>query len=72
MNSLSIRSKLFIAIFLACAIVVTSGATLFHFRTQAAFDDHLANLDRIYVDSLALDLERYYACLLYTSDAADE
>lgn len=61
MNTLSIRSKLFIAIFLACALAVTSGAALFHFRTQKAFQEYRQTLDKNYLDSLAAELESFYA-----------
>lgn len=60
MNKLSIRSKLFIAIFLACALAVTSGATLFHFRTQQAFQEYRQTLDENYLNSFAAELENFY------------
>lgn len=61
MNTLSIRSKLFIAIFLACALAVTSGAALFHFRTQQAFDAYRQTLDENYLNRLAAELESFYS-----------
>ncbi|MEZ5536178.1 MAG: ATP-binding protein [Thiolinea sp.] len=61
MNTLSIRSKLFIAIFLACALAVLSGAALFHFRTQQAFQEYTRTLDKQYLDSLASELENFYS-----------
>ncbi|CAA6826555.1 MAG: Sensory histidine kinase BaeS [uncultured Thiotrichaceae bacterium] len=60
MNKLSIRSKLFIAIFLACALAVTSGAALFHFRTQQAFKEYRQTLDKNYLNSFAAELENFY------------
>lgn len=60
MNTLSIRNKLFIAIFLACALAVSSGAALFHFRTQHAFQEYTKTLDKHYLDSLAFQLENFY------------
>ncbi|MEZ5447746.1 MAG: ATP-binding protein [Thiolinea sp.] len=61
MINLNIRSKLFIAIFLACALAVGSGAALFHVRVQKAFSDYLRTLDEAFVENLATDLEQFYA-----------
>lgn len=60
MNTLSIRSKLFIAIFLACALAVTSGAILFNYRTQQAFHEYRQTLDENYLNSFASELENFY------------
>ena len=61
MSSLSIRSKLFLAIFFACAVVVTAAASLFHYRIQQAFNNYIHTLDTIIVDNSAAALEDYYA-----------
>lgn len=61
MASLSIRSKLFLAIFFACALVVTAAAALFHYRIQQSFGDYIRTLDHTILESSATVLETYYA-----------
>ena len=59
--SLSIRSKLFIAIFLACAVVVSSAAALFHYRTQKTFAHYIHTLDETFIKNSVSVLEQHYA-----------
>ncbi|MGB0848339.1 MAG: ATP-binding protein [Thiolinea sp.] len=61
MISLSIRSKLFLAIFLACAVAVTAAAALFHYRIQKAFTTYIQTLDATVIENSVDVLEQYYA-----------
>ena len=61
MTSLSIRSKLFLAIFFACAVAVSAAAALFHYRIQQSFTDYIRTLDATIVENSVEVLEEYYA-----------
>lgn len=60
MTSLSIRSKLFLAIFFACAVAVTAAAALFHYRIQQAFTEYIHTLDATIIENSVEVLEEYY------------
>lgn len=60
MNTLSIRNKLFIAIFLACALAVSAGAGLYYFRIEQAFQQYRQALDENYLDTLVPELVNFY------------
>jgi len=58
---MGIRGKLFIAIFLACLLTIGLSAGIYQLRVKQAFQDFIQQLENTLTDSLARQLELYYA-----------
>ncbi|HPE62237.1 MAG: HAMP domain-containing protein [Thiothrix sp.] len=60
-SRMGIRGKLFIAIFLACLLTIGLSAGIYQLRVKQAFQDFIQQLESTLTDSLARQVELYYA-----------